>query len=128
MNFNGISELVRNVVDERNLSSLIREQEIALATTPCADKKIGRWVDDFGLPALQGIFSLTDEEFETEFPTLCLDGTDRRYLQGQIAGHTRSCPHCKMKVEYDEKLEAAMHTEALEQEPKGAFFEVGQAA
>jgi hypothetical protein len=83
----------------------LKEQASELAKTPCSDRSLGAWLEDYELPILIELLNSPDEYFHDRFDNLKdFDLAKRKKLAGDILEHSKVCAHCRLKVSFDSEF------------------------
>jgi hypothetical protein len=99
---NVLVELILN--KQSNISTKLKEQADELDHIPCTDPSLGAWLDDYELSIVE-ILDSPDEYFYSRFPELKeFDAERRKKLADEILEHSRTCAHCRRKVEFDSEF------------------------
>jgi hypothetical protein len=100
-----IIDLVRK--EEPDLDVRLENQAEALNDVECTNPTLGRWIDEYDVEYLLAAFSLDDDEFSSNFPTMGhLNQHDRSQIIEAFESHFDQCPHCYLKRGYDLEMNA----------------------
>src|SRR6185295_5786209 len=81
-----------SVENDKTLSERLHKRAKNLEKLECNNKEIGKWIEDFELPALIEILNSRDNYFPR---SRAFNFSERKKFAVKIQKHCKTCPRCK---------------------------------